>query len=231
GRRIRAGQETERAHVDAEDWLDDIAELPNHMQNCSVASGYDQKIRGRPQFCHRVPHFLASNGCRFFFDQDRNRKTAELLSDDVDQIGNARFAGMRDLSNRFRRHAKNSWLPSAPLIADGTIQVTTWPRRVANVTMLSCALCCNSGSRTIPPFPTSARCNSNCGLISARITPLGVIKSNALGKIKVNEMKETSTTQRSTSSGMCSRERNRAFNFSRTITRGSLRILQANWPC
>src|SRR5437773_1856217 len=71
-------------------------------------------------------------------------------------------------------HAKNSWFPSVPLIADGTIPLTTSPRSVTNATILSCAFSCKGGSRTIPPFPTSERCSSNCGLISARITPVEV---------------------------------------------------------
>src|SRR5436190_23962735 len=75
GGRTRAGQETESAHVDAEDWFDDLAKLPNDMQNCSVTSGYHQKIRRGPQFRHRMARFLSSDGCRFFFEQNRNRKT------------------------------------------------------------------------------------------------------------------------------------------------------------
>jgi large subunit ribosomal protein L13 len=34
------------------------------------------------------------------------------------------FPGVRDHANRFRRHAKNSWLPSVPVICDGTIPIT-----------------------------------------------------------------------------------------------------------
>ena len=96
--------------------------------------------------------------------------------------------------------------------------------------ILSCAFWCRAGSRTMPPRPTSADWSSNCGLIRARITPLGVTNSKAFGKIKVREMKETSMTQRSIGSGMSARLRYRALSFSRTITRGSLRIFQASWP-
>src|SRR5438094_6944026 len=98
-------------------------------------------------------------------------------------------------------------------MADGTTPVTTCPSCVTNATILSCAFWCKVGSRTIPPFPTSERCNSNCGLIRVRITPVEVIKSNAFGRTRVNEMKETSITQMSTSSGICSRESERALTF------------------
>ena len=56
------------------------------------------------------------------------------------------------------------------------------PRSFTKATILSCAFWCKRGSRTIPPFPTSDRCSSNCGLISARITPSGFSKSNAFAQ-------------------------------------------------
>src|SRR4026207_1338493 len=224
------GEETERAYIDADDRLYGFPPPPNYAQNCAVASGYNQKIGHGAKVCDGIIRFLSSNPGCLFFQQRFNRKPVELLSDCIDQVTNARFPCVRDYTDRFRMHAKNSWFPSAPLIAEATIPVTTWPESVTNPAIFSCALRCRSGSRTIPPLPTSARCSSNCGLINARITPVGVIKSNAFGRIKVSEIKETSITQRSTSSGTCLRESDRALIFSRTITRGSLRNFQFNCP-
>jgi len=62
----------------------------------SVSSRNHQKIRPRPQFRHRMARFLSSDGGRFFFKQDRNRKTTEFPNDGVDQIGNAWLTCVRD---------------------------------------------------------------------------------------------------------------------------------------
>jgi hypothetical protein len=43
-----------------------------------------------------MARFLSSDGGRFFFKQDRNRKTTEFPNDGVDQIGNAWLTCVRD---------------------------------------------------------------------------------------------------------------------------------------
>src|SRR5581483_872950 len=205
-------------------------ELLNHSQNCAVASGYNQEIHRGAKLGNGIGRFFSGNSSRFFFQQRCNGKAAELFSNRVYQVAHSRFPGVRDYTDRFRMHAKNSWFPSAPLMADGNMSVTTRPESATNATIFSCALRCRSGSRTMPPLPTSVRCSSNCGLINARITASGVIKLKALGRIKVSEIKETSITQRSTGSGTCVRDKERALIFSRTITRESFRSFQSNCP-
>src|SRR4029453_17611468 len=121
-------------------------------ENCPVASGYNQKIGRGAKLCDGILRFLSRNARCFFFQQRCDRKTTEFLSDGIDQVTNAGFPRVRDYADRFRMHAKNSWLPSAPLTADGTIPVTTWPECVTNSTILSFAFWCIFSSRTITPL-------------------------------------------------------------------------------
>src|SRR2546423_4822640 len=227
-RRTHTGQKSERADVDAEDWLDCLAELANDAQNRAVAASYDQQICHRSELRHRVAQLFSSDTRRFFLEQGRNREPLEFLGNLVDELRDTAFSRVSYEADRFRMHAKNSWFPSAPLIEAGAMPVTTCPTLFTKATILSCAIWCNRGSRTMPPFPTSERSSSNCGLMSPRITPLGFSKANAFGRMRVREMKETSIAQISIGSETCSSARNRALIFSKTITRGSLRSFQSS---
>src|SRR5439155_19494944 len=59
--RIRTGQKTKRPHVDAEDWLYALAEMPNDVQTCSVAADHYSKIRRGYQLADRMVRFLAGD--------------------------------------------------------------------------------------------------------------------------------------------------------------------------
>ena len=58
--------------------------------------------------------------------------------------------------------------------------------------------------------------------------PVGESKGMTAGKIKVREIKETSMTARSKEAGKSAGMARRALYFSRTMTRGSLRIFQSS---
>ena len=109
---------------------------------------------------------------------------------------------------------KNSWFPSAPLIAEGATPSKESRRSFQQRSRFFRRLLVHRGITHDAAAADIGRCSSNCGLISARITPFAVTKSIALGKIKVSEMNETSITQICTGSGTSACERNRAFSFS-----------------
>ncbi len=82
-------------------------------------------------------------------------------------------------------------------------QLCRVPKRLApHLRTLSQAARCSSGSRTIPPLPTSARPTSNCGFIRITISPCGCSKPGSTGTIRVTDMKLTSHTAMSQSSGI-----------------------------
>jgi len=88
---------------------------------------------------------------------------------------------------------------------------------------------CNASSLTIPPFPTSSRRTSNCGLIRQTRFPPGFNTPKAGPRMSRNEMKDTSITTMSACSGKSSGSRCRALHCSRTTTRGSLRSFHTSW--
>ena len=60
-----------------------------------------------------------------------------------------------------------------PVMADGTMPSTLSAQRSAKSRIFSCAFSCNAGSRTMPPWSTSAFCSSNCGLIKRKDHTVG----------------------------------------------------------
>src|SRR5438552_18438036 len=109
------------------------------------------------------------------FDNDLERTSLKLTNDIACQFCDAGFPGVSDQTNRFRAHTKNSWLPSVPTIADGDRPMTSFLPDSIDDAILRFAFSCSEGSRTIPPRQTSARSNSNCGLIKASTIPLALI--------------------------------------------------------
>src|SRR5205814_9071503 len=110
----------------------------------------------------------------FVFDDYWVRTRGKFANDLARQVCHARLFCVRDQADCFRAHIKNSWLPSVPAIDDGEIPTTAFPPPSINEAILRFAFSCSEGSRTIPPRPTSARSNSNCGLIKASTIPLAL---------------------------------------------------------
>ena len=85
-----------------------------------------------------------------------------------------------------------------------------------------------AGSRTTPPFPTSSRPASNCGLISASSRAPGMANDSGRSSTLASPMKLASQTTRSIGSGICSIVRMRALVCSWTTTRTSCRSFHAS---
>src|SRR5437899_1938753 len=135
-----------------------------YLQNVPVTTENKDQVRA---FCH-LRNGAASLRLRDFggpvFDDHWVRTRVKFANDIARQVCHARLFRVRDQADGFRAHIKNSWLPSVPAMDDCEIPTTTFPPPSINDAILRFAFSCSEGSRTIPPRPTSARSNSNCGL-------------------------------------------------------------------
>src|SRR5450759_418342 len=141
-------------------------------------------------------------------------------------------SGLRGLHPRsvagFRRNAaRSSTFPSAPVIGDGITPRLARPSDAAAAVTRATARARTPSSRTIPPRPTSVRSASNWGFTRRRASAPSARSGTAAGRIREREMNDTSATSKEGGSGTSARERNRAFTFSRTTTRGS--FLRRAW--
>ena len=86
-------------------------------------------------------------------------------------------------------HARNSWLPSVPVIGEGSHPIQErFSSSVTKVRMESTALRCKAGSRTMPPGPISSGWSSNWGLMSTRASPPFLSRGKAAGRIFFREV-------------------------------------------
>ena len=81
----------------------------------------------------------------------------------------------------FSRQMRNSRLPFGPRIGDSVTPRTSSFKLSARACTPSTTSRCFAGSRTTPPFPTSPRPTSNCGLIKATMMPVSLIRPMVAG--------------------------------------------------
>ena len=136
------------------------------------------------------------------FHQVRRRSRpavpSRTMPDTFGPIGAA--SSLRDRYCGALRCSRNSWLPLAPVIGDGVMATRAKPtsaRRGRDA--LDAPAACTSGSRTMPPLPTSPRPASNCGFTSATTSaPRRQQRRARAGGSGRSEMNETSMMTRST---------------------------------
>ncbi len=114
-----------------------------------------------------------------------------------------------------RNPSRNSALPRAPRIGDSSepSRSRRSSRPSASISSTTRRRVCSD--RTTPPRGTSLRPASNCGLTRTTASPPGFTRAITAGRTSRSEMKETSTTARSTGSGTSASERRRALTRSR----------------
>src|ERR1700749_2302018 len=97
------------------------------MQNCAVTAEHHQEIGLAAQVQNRMSVRDPGERRRSPLHQDRQALPLELLRERPRELGHARLSRMRNQADFVRTHAKNSWLPSVPVIAAGTIPTSSWP--------------------------------------------------------------------------------------------------------
>src|SRR2546430_3127855 len=126
-----------------------------------------------------------------------------------------------------RRWSKSSRLPPAPGSADHVWPSTASPWPAHQSRNRASAAATAAWSRTMPPFPTSARPTWNCGLKRTTSSAPGAAAQMA-GRTVSSPMNETSTVTSETGSGNDCRLR--ALTRSIGTTRGFWRRLQCRSP-
>src|SRR4029077_16629884 len=124
----------------------------------------------------------------------------------------------------------NSTLPAGPGNGEAiTFSGSSASERAVVITSAR-ALRHTSGSRMTPPRPTCARPASNCGFTrTTEAAPRDAHRASA-GSARRSEMKERSATTTAGMYGSIVGARSRTFVRSITVTRGSIRRLQASGP-
>src|SRR5262249_23706140 len=120
--------------------------------------------------------------------RDRVSVGAQPVCDLARHLAQVGLAVFGDDGSSFHQNSacrKNSRFPSMPKIGDSMTSTSRPPSPVTATATFATALFWTSGSRTIPPLPTSSRPASNCGFTSTSRSRLcGAFNSN-LGSPKV----------------------------------------------
>src|ERR1700687_2343311 len=219
--RVELRQETQTPEVDTEEW--------NAARRGEARPGEEGTVALEGDDQRRV--FEAVGDCALGTVAIRLPGLRFVRLDRLERARDHRFVCVRRAEDADlhlgRRCTKISWLPSAPVSSEGASARTSYPLPAHHSRSRRRAASTASGSRTTPPFPTSARPTWNCGLNRATTAASGGARRRA-GRTFSNPMKETSTTMSETGSGNDSSSR--ALTRSMTTTRGSDRSPQGRRP-